>query len=390
MSIGVCFIGGARYGRPLDPTNKKKFLTMNSIGQIFVIGFSHGLRPQAFTEHAHFYLLPDLPLRLVRYLEVWVGGSLLALWIVLRHRVRIIITQSPYEGLAAAAVKKIAGWLGCRIFLVVEIHGDFEKSFFMERRVRFAKLYRLLMARAARYSLGQADLLRAISSSTRKQVEQWAPGKTVVQFPAWTDIEAFLLAGRRTEEQAHTWRVLYAGVLTPLKGVHRLINAFAPIAREFPKARLVIVGREENKDYADALQKQVQQLGLNGRVEFSQAIPQSELAMQMGNSAVVVLPSASEGLGRVIVEAMAAGAPVIGSRVGGIPDVIQDSVSGFLVSPHDERGLTDRIRWILQNPAEARAMGRQGRAFAEQFFSTEVYLNGYRQIFRVAQPADHG
>jgi glycosyltransferase involved in cell wall biosynthesis len=71
--------------------------------------------------------------------------------------------------------------------------------------------------------------------------------------------------------------------------------------------------------------------------------------------------------------------------VGGIPDLITDRISGFLVSPDDERGLTERIRWILENPVEARAMGREGRDFAAQFFSTEVYLSGYRQIFQVAQ-----
>jgi glycosyltransferase involved in cell wall biosynthesis len=384
MAVRACFLGGARYSRPLDPTNQKKFRAMKSFGEIFVIGFSHGWRPSIFTEHARFYLLPALPLAVLRHLEMLIAGSLLALWLVLRHDVRIIVTQSPYEGLAAAAVKKIAGWLGRRIFLVVEVHGDFERSFFMERQVRFSKFYHFVMNHVARFSLGQANLLRAISSSTRKQLEQWAPGKRVVQFPAWTDIEVFLRAGMHNEEQ-HTGRVMYAGVLTPLKGVHRLISAFVPIAEEFADARLMIVGRDENKDYADALQKQVQQLQLDGRVEFKEAMPQSELAMWMGSAAVVVLPSSSEGLGRVIIEAMATGTPVIGSQVGGIPDLITDRISGFLVPPDDERGLTERIRWILENPVEARAMGREGRDFAAQFFSTEVYLSGYRQIFQVAQ-----
>jgi glycosyltransferase involved in cell wall biosynthesis len=385
MNARVCFIGGARYGRPLDPTDKKKFSAMVSLGQTFVVGFSRGLLPRVFREHAHFYLLPELPLRVMRYLEMWVGGAIVALWIVLRHGVRIVVAQGPYEGLAAAAVKKLAGWFGCRISLVIEIHGDFENSFFLERRIRLAKPYQLLMRRAAQFSLAQADVLRAISSSTRQQLEPWAAGKTIVQFPAWTDIEAFLLAGRGAEERLHPRRILYAGVLTPLKGVHRLINAFARITGEFPGVSLTIVGRSENKDYADALRKQVSQLGLSDQVEFRQAMPQTELAMWMGNSAVVVLPSSSEGLGRVLVEAMATGTPVIGSEVGGIPDVIEDQVRGFLVPPDDEHALSEKLGWILKNPDQARAMGRRGRAFAEQFFSKEIYLDGYRQVFRAAQ-----
>jgi len=358
---------------------------MKSLGPTFVVGFSRGLVPQMFCEHAHFYLLPELPLRVMRYLEMWIGGAMVALWIVLCHRARIVVAQGPYEGLAAAAVKKFAGWFGCRIYLVIEIHGDFENSFFLERRIRLAKIYQLLMRRAAQYSLAQADILRAISSSTRQQLERWAPGKKIVQFPAWTDIEAFLLAGRDTEERLHPRRILYAGVLTPLKGVHRLISAFARITGEFPGVSLTIVGRSENKDYADALREQVSQLGLGGQVEFRRAMPQTELAMWMSNSAVVVLPSSSEGLGRVIVEAMATGTPVIGSDVGGIPDIIEDQVRGFLVPPDDEHALTEKIVWILKNPEEARAMGRCGRAFAAQFFSKDIYLDGYRQVFRAAK-----
>jgi glycosyltransferase involved in cell wall biosynthesis len=385
VSVRACFLGGARYGRPLDATNQKKFSAMESCGQIFVIGFAYGLSPRVFTEHARFYLLPELPLPVLRYLELWIGGSVLALWLILRHGVRIFVAQGPYEGFAVAVVKKIAGWLGCQIALVVEAHGDFEKSFFLERSVRFSKLYRFLMARAASFSLGQADLLRAISSSTRQQLERWAPGKTIIQFPAWTDIGAFLLVGRRDKEEPEPRRILYVGVLTPLKGVHRLVNAFVPIAGEFSEARLVIVGRAQNKNYAEVLRQQVCDLDLDDRVEFLHAMPQSELAMWMGNAAVLVLPSSSEGLGRVIVEAMAAGTPVIGSDVGGIPDVIEDHVSGFLVPPGNEEMLTERIRWILENPARARVMGRKGHTFAAEFFSTEVYLEGYRQIFRAAR-----
>src|SRR5262245_5214731 len=186
MSVRACFFGGARYGRPLDPTNEKKFRAMKSFGEIYVIGFATDWRPHRFVEHGYFYLLPALPVALLRYGEILLAGTALALWLVWRHKICILVTQSPYEGLAAAMVKKIAGWLGREIFLVVEVHGDFEESFFLERRVYFSKLYHFMMNRSARFSLAQADLLRAISSSTRRQLEQWAPGKGEVQSPAWT------------------------------------------------------------------------------------------------------------------------------------------------------------------------------------------------------------
>jgi glycosyltransferase involved in cell wall biosynthesis len=112
---------------------------------------------------------------------------------------------------------------------------------------------------------------------------------------------------------------------------------------------------------------------------------QAKLAVRMGKSRVCVLPSVSEALGRVVIEAMATYTPVIGSNVGGIPDMVRDGESGFLVPPGDETALAEKIRWVLDHPEEAKVMGRKGRAFAEQFFSTEAYIAGYRSIFEASR-----
>jgi glycosyltransferase involved in cell wall biosynthesis len=133
------------------------------------------------------------------------------------------------------------------------------------------------------------------------------------------------------------------------------------------------------------LTEQASKLGLKDRVRFMGAMSQSELAVWMANSSVLVLPSTSEGLGRVILEAMASGTPVIGSRVGGIPELVEDGARGFLVPPGDESALAEKLRWILNNPAKTSEMGKSGRAFVERFFSTESYLKGFEQIFEVAQ-----
>jgi glycosyltransferase involved in cell wall biosynthesis len=357
---------------------------MKSIADLFVLGFSPDLRARDFTEHAHFYLLPQLPLPILRYIELIVLGQILIFWLIVRHRVHLVVAQSPYEGFVAALALKVAGWLGYQVRLVVEVHGDFERSLFLQREIRFTGVYRFLMDRLAGYSISRADLLRAISNSTREQLRPWAPEKSIVQFPAWTDIEVFLRAGI-TDKAVAQW-MIYAGVLTPLKGIHHLISAFGLIAEDFPSARLFVVGKDENKSYAADLKEQVRKLDLNDRVQFMGAQPQSELAMCMAKALVLVLPSISEGLGRVVIEAMAAGTPVIGSRVGGIPELIKDAVTGFLVPPTDERALAEKLRWMLENPDAARAMGERARSFAEQLFSTESYLKGYKQIFDIAQP----
>jgi glycosyltransferase involved in cell wall biosynthesis len=384
MRVKVCFIGGARYSDPLDATNEKKFRALKTLGELFVIGFSRNLRLRRFNQHAHFYLLPKLPVPALRYAEVFLIGSPLALWLILRHGVNFVVAQSPYEGFAGALAKKIAGWLGRRIVLVVESHGDFEESLFMQRRIPFPAIYRFLMDHASRFALKHADSLRVISNSTRQQLQRRMPGRCVVQFPTWTDIEVFLEAGRK-EKDVGAQEILYTGVLIPRKGVHHLINAFACLAQDFFQARLVIAGREEDKIYAAELKQQVKRLGLDGHVQFVGDMPQTELATWMHRAGVFVLPSISEGLGRVVIEAMATGTPVIGSHVGGIPEMVHDGATGFLVPPKDEAALAEKIRWVFEQPERTREMERDARAFAEKFFSMRAYINGYRQIFEDAQ-----
>jgi glycosyltransferase involved in cell wall biosynthesis len=384
MEIKICFISGTRCSQPLDATSEKKFRALKALGELFVIGFSQDLRPRGFTEHARFYLLAKLPLPVLRYAETLMMGLPLVLWLIVRHGVQILVAQSPYEGFVAAWAKRIAGWLGYKVVLAVESHGDFEESLFMQRRILLPELYQPLMRYAAHFALTHADSLRVISDATRHQLERWVPGRSMIQFPTWTDIEVFLKVDL-SERGPLAQEILYTGALIPRKGVHHLINAFAHVAKDFLQAGLIIVGHAEDKAYAAELKEQVKRLGLDGRVQFVGMMPQAELAARMRRACVFVLPSVSEGLGRVVVEAMATGTPVIGSDVGGIPDMVKDGVTGFLVPPGDERVLTSKIRWVLEYPDKAREMGHHARAFAERFFSTQGYVDGYRQTFDLAR-----
>ncbi|WP_337288313.1 glycosyltransferase [Candidatus Methylomirabilis sp.] len=362
----ICFPGGARYSQQLDTTSAKKFKALSQLGDLFVIGFSLDLRPRYFVEHAHFYLLPKWSLPVMRYLTMFTVGPWLVLRLIWRHGVRVLIAKSPYEGLAAAWAKVIACWFACHVVLIVESHGDFEESLFLQRRVAIATLYRFLMRAAAGFALRHADLLRAVSTSTQEQLQRWAPGKPVVRFVTWTDIEVFLEAG--THDGVRQPEIVYAGVLIPRKGVHHLIHAFHRIAPDFRAAQLVIIGRDDNPEYAAGLRATVRQLGLDGRVHFLGGVPQGELARWMGRAQVFVLPSYSEGLPRVVFEAMAAGMPVIATRVSGIPDIVQQDMTGFLVPCGDEAALIERLRWVLAHPAEANSLGQRARDFARTFF----------------------
>ena len=123
------------------------------------------------------------------------------------------------------------------------------------------------------------------------------------------------------------------------------------------------------------------QPALENRITFLGHLPQSQLAHHMAEASVLVIPSLSEGLGRVVFEAMACRTPVIGSRVGGIPEMIQGGTTGFLVPPGDVSALTGKLKWILEHPQKARTMGDCARIYAENFFSEELYIRGYSALF---------
>jgi glycosyltransferase involved in cell wall biosynthesis len=349
-----------------------------------VIAFASSPRPRRFTQHAHFYLLPLLPVSVLRYAEMFLFTPLLVLWLIIRHGVQVIIAQSPYEGAVGALAKQIAHLLGKRVALIIESHGDFETVVFSQRAIALSGLYRRFMKRTAQYAFRHADLLRPVSSVTEAQMRRYAPHIPLQRFMAWTDSTAFSQTPR-SKTLSETHDIIYAGVLIPLKGLHFLIDAFARLASDFPDACLWLVGKPENQDYAVQLEAQVQERRLANRVHFVGAVLQPELAAYMGRSRVLVLPSSSEGTPRVVLEAMLCGMPVIASRVGGIPDMIQEGVNGYLLPPGDVDSLATRLADVLRDP-QIELMGQRARAFADSLFSEQAYVEGYRRLLETVVP----
>ena len=131
---------------------------------------------------------------------------------------------------------------------------------------------------------------------------------------------------------------------------------------EQPETALVMVGKGDlDVDLrAEALRKNV-----NGKVKFLGW--RQDINELMPVFDMLVLPSLNEGMGRVLVEAMAAGKPVVASRVGGIPDLIQDGYNGYLVPPADQQALAEAILKLLNDRDRARLMGQRGKKRCQQF-----------------------
>ena len=377
-----CWIGGARYARPLDPSAARKWQALSGLGvPMHVVGFSVDAWPRHFAQHATFHLLPALPMALLRYLTMFVAGPVLLLWITLRHDVRVIFAQSPFEGAIAAWVVIVCRWFRRDVALVVESHGDFESSLFLYRKTRLDRIYRALMRRAASFALRHAAAGRAVSDLTRRQLATRAPDLDVSVFPAWIDVDAFASAERRILPSASN-DVLFAGALIPLKGVHVVIDAFGELSASAPKARLVLAGRATTSDgdeYTAALRAQVARLGLDDRVRFAGEVSTDTLATLMASARVLVLPSLSEGLGRVLVEAMLCGTPVIASRVCGTAEIIHAEGAGYLVEPGDVAGLAGALRQTFAD-SDIDRMGHRAQDAARRLVSAGAFVDGHRRL----------
>ena len=146
-------------------------------------------------------------------------------------------------------------------------------------------------------------------------------------------------------------RVLYTGRIFPLKGVHHLIEALPA------DVGLDIVGQCHDHAYLRLLQE-----GSAGKnVAFHHTASDGQLLQKYRQALVTVLPSLADGGFTTAMESMACGTPVIGTRVGSLPEVVDDGVTGFLVPPNDPAALREKINWMVEHPERAAEMGRQGR-----------------------------
>ena len=191
---------------------------------------------------------------------------------------------------------------------------------------------RQILERAGRILCVSQDLQRHIQRMT-------GPGSVFLAYdpirpqPVLERIERHRASGvRRLPFEPEMPVIGFAGRLTPSKQPHLLILAARQVLEEIPQARFAIIGAAQPKEhhYELALKKMVQDLGLGGKVAF---LGQREDARELiSELAVLCLPSRNEPLGRVLLEAQLAGCPVVGASSGGIPEIIEDGVTGLLFS----------------------------------------------------------
>jgi glycosyltransferase involved in cell wall biosynthesis len=221
------------------------------------------------------------------------------------------------------------------------------------------------------------------------------PAERCFAIPSGVDLSLF--SPPEPREPRRLVRVAFAGEWAEVKGITDLLDAIALLEGKRDDFELVVFGSAGlwNKvDPADRRRAESQEAEIRSRIERMRSVriggrqTHRGMAEAYRDIDVAVVPSRSEAMGLSTIEAQAAGLPVVGSRVGGIPEVVVDGQTGLLVPPRDPPALAGAIERLLDQPGLRRAMGAQARERAERSFGWERHVDllmaAYERIARLS------
>lgn len=204
--------------------------------------------------------------------------------------------------------------------------------------------------------------------------------------PKWLNTEKGMEVRSRLKIENDDLVLMFAGRLRKEKGIHTLLEATERIVKKNKKVKLLIVGshfykaNDKKTSYIENLKKLAQ--SMRDKVIFTGFIPPSDMPDIYGASDILIVPSHTEAFGLVYAEAGASGLPVIGSKVGGIPEVVQDSETGFLMKdPENTDELVTLIQYFINNPAKVRSFGESGRKRVEKMFSVQASAKKTEEMY---------
>lgn len=278
----------------------------------------------------------------------------------------------------------VAAWFsrGSRVRLVLTIHGGDLNA--LAARYRFGHILANWIVRSADHVFCVSSPLKFLLESLLRRdtsAEVLPMGISLRQFDASRrPVEAARVRFGIGEEKV----VLFLGRLQEVKGVRTLIEA-ADILKGLSTETVSVVIAGDGLE-RKSLERLTVERELGERVRFLGAVPHQEVPALLAVAHVVCLPSTversgiTEGLGMVLIEAMAMGKVVVASRAGGISDLIQDGINGFLTEPEDPRMLAEKLAQVLALGHEAEPVRRAARRTAEQF-SCDHVAGRYAQVF---------
>jgi glycosyltransferase involved in cell wall biosynthesis len=229
------------------------------------------------------------------------------------------------------------------------------------------------------------DQIITVSEQVKRELVSYAvaPPSKIAVIPLGFDLQPFLACQDHRGQFRHELGipdgarlVAIVGRLYPIKNHRLFLDAAACVAIQEPSTRFVIVG---DGVLRPAMQQHAHELGIADRVIFTGW--RRDLPRVYADTDILVVSSNNEGTPVAAIEAMAAGRPVVATRVGGLPDLIAEGETGLLIPPKDPHGLATAILCLLQDPETAWRMGQAGQAKVRERFSLQRLLTDMEQCY---------
>jgi len=294
--------------------------------------------------------------------------------IMRRVRPHVVHTHTAKAG----TLGRLAAWF-CRVPVIVHTyHGHVLRGYFSPAKTR-------LFVAIERWLGRHTHRLLAVSARVRREVLDLGIGHPdgfdVV--PLGLDLDRFLGAeaqqGELRRELSFTGPELLVGIvarLAPIKAHEIFLMAAALLSRRIPASRFIVVGDGERRAQLEAL---AGELGIADRVRFLGW--RRDLERVYADLDVAVLTSRNEGSPVSLIEAMAAGRPVIATRVGGVPDLVEDGLNGMLAEADDVEGVARAIESVLMAPDRGLAMGAAGRKRVYPAFGAQRLIDDIDRLY---------
>jgi glycosyltransferase involved in cell wall biosynthesis len=253
---------------------------------------------------------------------------------------------------------------------LVTIHGLYQnetREFYARTNLK-NRISGLLLRAAERRYRSQIKNLISTTEEVVNVVKKYSPDVRVYRNNNPVDNEYFNLPNREKHPV-----ILFVARITQRKGLHILLEAFARMTDDNPDCEVRIVGSESQAlAYVQELKSKYEKLIRKSRISFIGGVDQKQIQDEISGSSVLCLPSLAESSPMVISQAMAAGKPVIASRVGGIPEMIESGRTGLLIEKGNVDELESAMRSLINNPELRATMGAQAKRLAKARYSPEI------------------
>ena len=370
----ILFIAPTNYALPINETLKRKFLALSDVCNVRVLAFAD-INTTMNEEYGKFFLYKKIKNRLINYLKIIQISIFVTPNIIKKENIDIVCYQDPVSSFFSIFFLKIRS---IDVKIIVETHGDFIETLSLEKNLLFPNTYKRFFYLMAKYSFNKCDKVRAVSSSTEQQVIQISPSKDIVRFPAWVDFKDFEEIDS-TIVNHDKFNILFIGSVTDRKKPHMIIEAINSLQDK--NINLSIVGPTPNEKYLEELKDLIVNRNLSSQITLIGSVDREKVKEFYKNSSLMVLPSISEGLARVIFESQVASCPVLVTDAPGMSDIVIDGQTGYMFESNNLESLSEKMAYIKANYEEVSAIAKNAKNFILSNYSEDNFKFSFKKLF---------